>query len=111
MSSELFSGADEPVSPTRSPGWLLAVAAVAVLIGAGLAVPGETATAVAGYATSSLVAFTVVALFRRGSRERQLLHGIAQTRSQTLLAASVLVAGFVVSVIHAWTIATEVATR
>lgn len=84
--------------------WLLWAAAAAVLLGL-LALSGGIVLNLVGYALASLLAFTLVAMFRRRSIERSLTAGIAVPRWMNRFAFCVLALGFAVSVAQAWFIA------
>jgi len=86
--------------------WLLWAAAAAVLLGL-LALPGGIALNLIGYALASVLAFTLVAMFRRRSIERSLTAGIAVPRWMNRLAFGVIATGFAVSVAQAWFIASH----
>jgi hypothetical protein len=87
-----------------SSAWCLWGAAGAVALGA-VALLGGIALHVVGYALASLLAFTLIALFRRRSLERAVKEGIGVPHRINVVAIGVLVAGFVVSVAQAWLIA------
>jgi hypothetical protein len=58
-----------------------------------------------GYALASLLAFTLIAMFRRRSVERSASAGIGVPHWINLTAIAVLVAGLLAAVAHAWFIA------
>lgn len=58
-----------------------------------------------GYALASLCAFTLIAMFRRRSAERSVTAGVGVPHWINLTAVGVLIAGFAVSVVHSWLIA------
>lgn len=86
--------------------WCLRGAAVAVILGA-LALSGGIVLHFVGYALASLLAFTLIAMFRRRSLERVLREGIAVSHRVNVFAVCVLVVGFVVSVLQSWLIASH----
>lgn len=83
--------------------WCFAAAA-AVFLGA-VALSGGILVHVIGYAFASLVAFTLIAIFRRRSLERVVKEGVGVPHWVNLVAAGVLVVGLVVSVAQSWLIA------
>lgn len=85
---------------------LLAAAAGCILLSA-LALAGGVAVHILGYVLASLLAFTLIALFRRRSSERSLTAGIGVPHWIKRAAAGILVAGFLLSVAHAWFIASH----
>jgi hypothetical protein len=87
-----------------NPTWFLLAAGVAAAVGA-LALAGGIALNFFGYAASSLAVFTLVAFFRRGSLRRAAALGISPPRNPNFLALALLAAGFVLSLVHAWLIA------
>lgn len=84
--------------------WLLAAAAAAVLFGF-LALSGGLFLHFVGYALASLLAFTLVAMFRRQSLEQSVKAGIGIPRWMNLAAWALLFVGFAVAVAHSWFIA------
>ncbi len=90
----------------RLPGarWTLWAAVGSVALGFA-ALFGGIAAHVVGYALASLMAFTLVALFRRGAVERQVSAGVVVPHWMNMVAVAVLVVGFVVAVAQAWSIA------
>jgi hypothetical protein len=84
--------------------WLLGAAAAAVLLSL-LALRGGIALHFLGYAFASLLAFSLVALFRRKSLERTAKAGLGMPHWLNLAAFGVIVAGFGVSIVHSWFIA------
>lgn len=98
----------EGVSSRDSSTWCLGAAAGAVALGA-LALSGGIVLHVIGYALASLLAFTLIAMFRRRSLERAVKEGIGVPHRVNLLAIGVLVVGFAVSVAQSWLIASYLA--
>lgn len=84
--------------------WLLGAAAAAVLLSL-LALSGGIALHFLGYVLASLLAFSLVALFRRKSLERTAKAGLGMPRWLNLTAFGVIVVGFGVSIVHSWFIA------
>jgi hypothetical protein len=84
--------------------WLVGAAVGCVLLGA-LALAGGILFHFLGYALASLLAFSLIALFRRRSSERSLTQGIGVPRWVRLVAVGALLAGFAISIIHSWFIA------
>lgn len=84
--------------------WMLWAAAAAVLLGA-LALFGGILAHFLGYALGSLLAFTLVALFRRRSVERSASAGVGVPHWVNLVAVAVLVVGFGVAIAQSWFIA------
>jgi hypothetical protein len=97
--------------PTSDPApdsstWLLWVAAASVGLSA-LVLYGGLALHFAGYALASLLAFTLIAMFRRRTVERSASLGIGVPQRINLLAVAILLLGFVVSIAHSWFIASH----
>jgi hypothetical protein len=100
---------EEPVrieasSSRDSSIWCLGAAAGAVALGA-VALSGGIVLHVIGYALASLLAFTLIAMFRRRSLERAVKEGIGVPHAVNLFAVGVLLVGFAVSVAQSWLIA------
>jgi hypothetical protein len=62
-----------------------------------------------GYAFSCLIPFTLVALFRRMSLRRMAALGVASPAWAKPLGTAIIVLGFVLAVLHAWSIAADIA--
>lgn len=95
-------------SSRDSSTWCLAAATGAVALGA-VALGGGIVLHVVGYALASLLAFTLIAMFRRRSLERAIKEGIGVPHRVNLFAACVLLVGFAVSVAQSWLIASYLA--
>ena len=94
-------------SGSGSQAWLLWVAVGAVALSA-VALVGGIVLHLVGYVLASLLAFTAIAIFRRRSLEMSTAAGVGLARSFKLLAAGTLFVGFVISIAHAWFIASHV---
>jgi hypothetical protein len=97
---------EEPLA-TRlaAPVVVLAAAALAVALGLALAFVAGPLAHVLGYLFASVLAFTLVAIYRRGALERVFDEGVAPSRSHSMAAVAILAAGFVVAALQAWLIA------
>lgn len=62
-----------------------------------------------GYSFSCLVPFTLVALFRRVSIRRMAALGVASPGWAKPAGTAIIVLGFALAVLHAWSIAVEIA--
>jgi hypothetical protein len=102
-------GRIEDASDGEDPGnraWYLWLAGAATATGvATFALGPGVAINVIGYVLASLVAFTLVALFRRNSVRRMAQHGVVTPQSTQLLGLLILVTGLVVAAFHAYRIA------
>ena len=86
--------------------WYLWLAGVAMVLSiAAFALGPGVAVNLVGYVLASLVAFTLVALFRRNSVRRMAQRGIITAQSTQLLGLLILVLGVVVAAFHAYQIA------
>jgi len=110
--SWLQTGADEEIvvaPPEAGPGapvLPLLLAALGLLL-AVVTLPGAIGLQIVGYLSASLLLFTAVAWFRRFSLERSARHGVATPSSLNVAAWLMLVAGFVLALVHAWNIASH----
>jgi hypothetical protein len=84
--------------------WPLLLAVGGLLIGV-VTLRGGIGMQILGYLSASVLLFTAVAWFRRGSYERTLKHGVSTSPSLNVVALLLLVAGFALALIHAWNIA------
>jgi hypothetical protein len=84
----------------------LAAATGCILLSA-LALGGGVAVHIVGYVLGSLLAFSLIALFRRRAFEQSLTAGIGVPHWIKRAAAGILAAGLVLSIIHAWFIASH----
>jgi hypothetical protein len=98
--------ASEPGSLAALSRLLIGGAALAVVLGAAT-LSGGIALHFVGYALASLLAFSLIALFRRQSLERTVNAGIGVPHWLNLAAIGVLIAGFLVSVAQSWLIASH----
>jgi hypothetical protein len=85
---------------------MLWAAVAAVAVGAA-ALAGGIVAHFLGYAFASLVAFTLVAFFRRAAVDRQTKSGVVVPNWMNLTAVGVLVAGFAVAIGQALFIASH----
>jgi uncharacterized membrane protein YdjX (TVP38/TMEM64 family) len=96
------SGGEDPGSRV----WYLWLAAGATVVsGATFALGLGVAINLVGYVLASLVAFTLVALFRRNSVRRLVQHGVVTAQGTQLVGLLILVLGLVVAALHAYRIA------
>jgi hypothetical protein len=95
----------EPAEDPGSPTWLLGFSAAATAVSLILLPFSGLGVHITGYVLASLVAFTLVALFRRASVARFLLVSIGTARSANAAAGGLLGGGLAVSVAHAYAIA------
>jgi len=86
------------------PTWSLMLAALGLLISA-VTLAGGVGLQILGYLCGSLLVFTAVAWFRRGSLERAARHGLSPSPSLNAIALLMLVTGFALALVHAWKIA------
>lgn len=97
-----------PPSIVDDPGrqeWLLVLAGVSIVLSLGLLVLGGLALNVVGYVLSSLVAFSLVAMFRRNAANRFVAVGIGAAPSTAAFSIALLLAGLVVAALQAYAIA------
>lgn len=92
---------------SAAPGSLLLplLIGAAGLVIAGVTLAGGLVFQIIGYLSASLLLFTAVAWFRRGSFERAAREGIATSSGLNAAALLLLIAGFALAVTHAWKIA------
>ena len=90
-----------PAHDPGSPDWMLWAAGGALAVGALLLASGLVGLYFVGYLLSAPVAFTLVALFRRRTLERVVRVGIAPSPRANAVGLAILVAGFVVAIVHA----------
>lgn len=105
---------DHSMAPTiigrREASVLLLAGAVSSLLLGLLAFLGHgVAWHAVGYGLCSVVAFSLVATYRRQSLRRLFQVGIASTWSANAVAFGVLLVGFAASIAHAWFIASQLA--
>ena len=103
---ERVSGGPAGEGGPKGANWLVGAAVGCVLLSA-LALAGGILLHFLGYVLASLLAFSLIALFRRRSSERSLTLGIGVPHWVKLTAAGVLFAGFAVSIAHSWFIASH----
>jgi hypothetical protein len=89
---------------SSSATWMVWVAGAAVVLSA-LALFGGILAHFLGYALASLLAFTLIALFRRRSVEISANAGVGVPRWINFTAVSVLIVGFLVAIAQSWVIA------
>lgn len=106
----ISGGTDGVGSTTGPPVAILGGAALCVLVGVVLLVPGTFAAHVAGYVASPLVAILLVGLFRRVDLRRRLAPAYRPAPTVARAIPVILVVAFVVAALHVWAIATEVAS-
>ncbi|HEX7131061.1 MAG TPA: hypothetical protein VF228_00715 [Iamia sp.] len=95
---------------TGPPLLILGLAALCVGTGAALVGQEELSAHVLGYLTASVLAIVLVGLFRRFDLSRRLTPGYRARRGVGRVATALLLVAFVVSGIHVWAIATELAS-
>jgi hypothetical protein len=101
--------ADGGIEMVRPPSSLLALAAACVASSAALLSLSALSTHVVGYALASVIAVALVGVFRRTDLARR-QHALYLPRPTLTRYAGVIVAlGVVVSAVHTWSIATELA--
>ncbi len=84
---------------------LLIIAALALLLSAALLVPNAVLANYLGYACASLIAFSAVAVNRRAIVRVAGSTSTAASRGSTVTSAVLILAGFALSIVHAWFIA------
>lgn len=89
---------------SSSATWMVWAASGAVVLGA-LALFGGIIAHFLGYALASLLAFTLIALFRRRSVEVSASAGVGVPHWINVIAVCVLVVGFGVAIAQSWVIA------
>jgi hypothetical protein len=103
---EQVSAVTRPTASRFGAAWMLSAAVLAVAVGFA-ALWGGIVAHFLGYLLASLLAFTLVALFRRAAMDRQTSSGVVVPHWMNLVAAGVLLVGFVVAVGQAWFIASH----
>lgn len=99
-----FGDSAAPARQAEPPMWMLALAAVCVLAATALLMPPGLAPWLIGYPLACLIPFGLVASFRR-AQVRSPGGSAISPRTLSRISATIVVIGFVVSVIHAWRIA------
>jgi hypothetical protein len=104
-------GADADLGPTTGPPlWILGLAALCVVVAAGLLVVGTFGAQVVGYLAASFVTILLVGAYRQTDFRRHLDPGYRPRPGTSRLISVVLVAAFLVAGLNVWGIATELAT-
>ncbi len=83
----------------------LPLALVSLGIGGALLLLDRPWVHIAGYAASCLLPFILVAFQRREAARLLAVQGIARPTRERFLASAILVVGFAVAVVHAWSFA------
>lgn len=101
----------EETSATRLLGnpAILLWAGISLMVSALLLFTGGVLLHVLGYLFACLVPFTLVALFRRNSIQRTALSGVATPAWTRQVGVGIIVAGFILAILHAWSIASGLA--
>lgn len=84
-------------------------AGISLVVSAILLFTGGLLLNVLGYLFACLAPFTLVALFRRNSIQRMVITGVATPAWTRQVSVGIIVAGFVLAILHAWSIASGLA--
>lgn len=95
---------------TGPPLLFLVLVALCVAVGAGLLVVDDQTAHVLGYLTASVLTIVLTGLFRRFDLSRRLTPGYRPRPGVGRIVTLLLLVGFVVSGVHVWAIATELAS-